>query len=110
MVVAADGSLAPCSLFLGTPGIEEAYRFGNVAEGITTEMRRRELLILNAQRDKVCSNCDIVRECGGGCLVTNFKATGCFVTPSPQQCRDVRAHSEFIQIISEAKKPSPGVS
>ncbi len=103
--VAADGSLAPCSMFLGTPGIEETYRFGNVAEGITTEMRRRELLTLNAQRDKACHSCDLVRECGGGCLVTNFKDTGCFVTPSHQQCRDIRVRSEFIRLISDVKNP-----
>lgn len=102
--VAADGSLAPCSMFLGTPGIEEAYRFGNVTEGLTAEMRRRELLMLNAQRDKVCRSCDLVSHCGGGCPVTNFKSTGCFVTPSPQQCRDMRVRSRLWSLIGEAGK------
>lgn len=106
MAVAANGDLAPCSMFLGTPGIDGVYKFGNVYEGLHNEIARRELIILNAQRDRQCRSCNLVPFCSGGCPVNNHKATGCFVTPAPQQCRDMWARWRLIKFSIELEESS----
>lgn len=86
--VGADGRLGPCSLIMGTPGLEKRYVFGTVREGFTRDLLRKEFNVIQSYRTGECLQCDIVKTCGGGCPGTNYKVTGSIVHPANQQCQD----------------------
>jgi len=80
MPVTPDGSLYPCTSFIG----DEDYLLGNVFEGINEEK-----VIEIAKRSstpETCTGCDLVKRCTNSCGCANRMNTGDENKVSPLQC------------------------
>jgi uncharacterized protein len=83
LAVAPDGSVSPCSKFLGLE--DEAGRciIGNVNEGIDVKLLEPFQNAIDRQPQH-CRHCS--RRCGGGCYAVNFEQTGNHFIPSEENC------------------------
>ena len=72
MAVTPEGDLYPCHQFVG----EEAFRLGNVFDGITNESLRDEFKACNIYSHKECDDCFARFYCSGGCVANAYHSTG----------------------------------
>ena len=72
MAVTPWGDLYPCHQFVG----EEAYKLGNLWEGVTNTQTRDEFKTCNAYARKECQDCWAKLYCSGGCPANAYHATG----------------------------------
>lgn len=82
---APDGSLYPCTQFVG----HEEYRIGTVEKGIDEEARLR--LYLASEMDKEeCGRCALKGRCSSWCGCVNFQVTGSVRRVAPMLCQHER--------------------
>ena len=72
MAVTPWGDLYPCHQFVG----EEAYKLGNIWDGVTNDSLRDEFRSCNAYARKECKDCWAKLYCSGGCAANAFHASG----------------------------------
>ncbi len=72
MAVTPWGDLYPCHQFVG----EEAYKLGDVWNGVTNTALREEFRACNAYARPECADCWAKLYCSGGCAANAFHATG----------------------------------
>ncbi len=72
MAVTPWGDLYPCHQFVG----EEAYKLGNIYEGVTNTALREEFRACNAYARPECADCWARLYCSGGCAANAYHATG----------------------------------
>ena len=95
MPVTPDGSLYPCTSFIG----DEYYLLGNVFEGLNqakvTEIAKR------ASTPETCKNCPLVKRCTNSCGCANRMNTGDENKVSPLQCTYERMLIEASDALGE---------
>jgi len=72
MAVTPWGDLYPCHQFVG----EEAYKLGNIWDGVTNTQLREEFRSCNAYARPECRDCWAKLYCSGGCAANAYHATG----------------------------------
>ena len=72
MAVTPWGDLYPCHQFVG----EEAYKLGDIWNGVTNTALREEFRSCNAYARPECNDCWAGFYCSGGCAANAFHATG----------------------------------
>ena len=72
MAVTPWGDLYPCHQFVG----EEAYKLGNIWDGVTNPDLREEFRACNAYSRPDCKDCWAKLYCSGGCAANAYHATG----------------------------------
>ena len=72
MAVTPWGDLYPCHQFVG----EEAYKLGDIWNGVTNDPLREEFRACNAYARKECDDCWGRIYCSGGCAANAYHATG----------------------------------
>ncbi|MGI6013931.1 MAG: thioether cross-link-forming SCIFF peptide maturase [Oscillospiraceae bacterium] len=72
MAVTPWGDLFPCHQFVG----DEAYRLGNIWDGVTNESVREQFKSCNAYARPECADCWAKLYCSGGCAANAYHATG----------------------------------
>ena len=72
MAVTPWGDLYPCHQFVG----EEAYRLGNIWDGVTNRELREEFRACNAYARPECADCWAKLYCSGGCAANAYHASG----------------------------------
>lgn len=72
MAVTPWGDLYPCHQFVG----EEAYRLGDIWNGVTNDPLREEFRACNAYAREECADCWGRLYCSGGCAANAYHATG----------------------------------
>ena len=72
MAVTPWGDLYPCHQFVG----EEAYKLGDIWQGVTSEALREEFRSCNAYARPECADCWAKLYCSGGCAANAYHATG----------------------------------
>ena len=72
MAVTPWGDLYPCHQFVG----EEAYRLGDVWQGVTNAPLREEFRSCNAYARPECADCWAKLYCSGGCAANAYHASG----------------------------------
>ncbi len=80
LTVTTDGTLYPCTQFVG----KEAFCLGNVEKGVDTEKQYSLSLIDNTPRE--CLDCDLKDRCTNSCSCANIMETGEMNRISPLQC------------------------
>ena len=72
MAVTPWGDLYPCHQFVG----EEAFKLGDVWQGVTNKEKQNEFRECNVYARKDCENCWAKLWCAGGCAANAYHATG----------------------------------
>ncbi len=72
MAVTPWGDLYPCHQFVG----EEAYRLGNIWDGVTNTALREDFRACNAYARPECADCWAKLYCSGGCAANAYHASG----------------------------------
>ena len=72
MAVTPWGDLYPCHQFVG----EEAYKLGDIWNGVTNDDLREEFRACNAYARPECKDCWAKLYCSGGCAANAYHATG----------------------------------
>lgn len=72
MAVTPTGDLYPCHQFVG----EEAFKLGNIYDGVTNNALREDFRSCNAYARKECKDCWAKLYCSGGCAANAYHATG----------------------------------
>ena len=72
MAVTPWGDLYPCHQFVG----EEAYRLGDIWQGVTNTAVRDEFKTCNAYARPECADCWAKLYCSGGCAANAYHAPG----------------------------------
>ena len=72
MAVTPWGDLYPCHQFVG----EEAYRLGDIWQGVTNTALREDFRACNAYARPDCADCWARFYCSGGCAANAFHAAG----------------------------------
>jgi uncharacterized protein len=83
LAVAPDGSVSPCSKFLGLEDEAGRWIIGNVNESIDTRLLEPFWNSINRQPQH-CGHC--CQRCGGGCYAVNFEQTGSHFMPTEENC------------------------
>ena len=72
MAVTPWGDLYPCHQFVG----EEAYKLGNIWDGVTHTALQEEFRSCNAYARPECADCWAKLYCSGGCAANAYHASG----------------------------------
>ena len=72
MAVTPWGDLYPCHQFVG----EEAYKLGDIWNGVTNTGLREEFRSCNVYARPECADCWAKLYCSGGCAANGYHATG----------------------------------
>lgn len=72
LAVTPNGDLYPCHQFVG----DEAYRMGDVWQGVTNTELQSEFKLCNAYAREECGDCWAKLYCSGGCAANAYHATG----------------------------------
>ncbi|MDD6159828.1 MAG: thioether cross-link-forming SCIFF peptide maturase [Oscillospiraceae bacterium] len=72
MAVTPWGDLYPCHQFVG----DEAYKLGNIYDGVTNTGLREEFRACNAYARPECADCWARLYCSGGCAANAYHASG----------------------------------
>jgi len=72
LAVTPTGELYPCHQFVG----DEAYKVGDVWQGVTNEALRERLAACNVFEREACQGCWARMYCGGGCAANAYHVSG----------------------------------
>ena len=95
MPVTPDGTLYPCTSFIG----DEKYILGNVFDGINEEKVIE--LAKRSATPETCKECDLVKRCTNSCGCANRMNTGNENQVSPLQCTYERMLIEISDNLGE---------
>ena len=99
MAVTPWGDLYPCHQFVG----EEAYRLGDIWQGVTNTAVRDEFKSCNAYARPECADCWARLYCSGGCAANAFHATGSIQGVYEHGCDLFRKRMECAIFLEAAK-------
>ena len=103
MAVTPWGDLYPCHQFVG----EEAYKLGDVWNGVTNTALREEFRSCNAYARPECADCWAKLYCSGGCAANAYHATGSIRGVYEPGCELFRKRIEcaiMMKVAEEAEK------
>ena len=90
MAVTPWGDLYPCHQFVG----EEAYKLGDIWNGVTNTAVRDEFKLCNAYARPECADCWAKLYCSGGCAANAYHASGSIRGVYPYGCELFRKRIE----------------
>ena len=99
MAVTPWGDLYPCHQFVG----DEAYRMGNVWDGVTNTALREKFRECNAYSRTECAYCWAKLYCSGGCAANAYHASGDISGVYEYGCRLFRKRIECAIMIKAAE-------
>ena len=99
MAVTPWGDLYPCHQFVG----EEAYKLGDVFNGVTNNALREEFRACNVYARPECKDCWAKLYCSGGCAANAYHATGSIRGIYEPGCELFRKRMECAIMIQAAK-------
>lgn len=102
MAVTPWGDLYPCHQFVG----EEAYKLGDVWNGVTNNQIREEFRGCNAYSREECKDCWAKLYCSGGCAANAFHASGSISGIYEPGCELFRKRMECAIMIKAAEDES----
>ena len=94
------GDLYPCHQFVG----EEAYKLGDVWNGVTNTALREEFRACNAYARPDCADCWAKLYCSGGCAANAYHATGSIRGVYEAGCELFRKRIECAIMMKAAKE------
>ena len=100
MAVTPWGDLYPCHQFVG----EEAYKLGDVWNGVTNTALREEFRACNAYARPDCADCWAKLYCSGGCAANAYHATGSIRGVYEAGCELFRKRIECAIMMKAAKE------
>ena len=103
MAVTPWGDLYPCHQFVG----EEAYKLGDIWNGVTNNAVREEFRACNAYSRPECADCWAKLYCSGGCAANAHHATGSITGIYKPGCELFKKRIEcaiMIKVAQAAKK------
>ena len=103
MAVTPWGDLYPCHQFVG----EDAYKLGNVWDGVTNNAVREDFRACNAYSREECKDCWAKLYCSGGCAANAFHASGSIRGIYEPGCELFRKRMEcaiMIKVAEDAEK------
>ena len=103
LAVTPWGDLYPCHQFVG----DEAYKLGNVWDGVTNTAVRDEFKLCNAYARPDCKDCWARLYCSGGCAANAYHATGSITGIYEYGCRLFRKRMECAIMMQAAKAGDP---
>ena len=103
LAVTPWGDLYPCHQFVG----DEAYKLGNVWDGVTNTAVRDEFKLCNAYARPDCKDCWARLYCSGGCAANAYHATGSITGIYEYGCRLFRERMECAIMMQAAKAGDP---
>ncbi len=99
MAVTPSGDLYPCHQFVG----EEAYKIGNVFDGIQNPQVQEEFAGCNVYTRPECRDCWAQLYCSGGCAANAYHATGSINGIYEYGCQLFRKRMECAIMIKAAE-------
>ncbi len=84
VAVAPDGTLFPCSKFINANSRRPPFTLGTLERGISNSKRQGQLRQTPWRAG--CLRCAYLFRCSGGCLATNYHATGSPVRTGKDEC------------------------
>ncbi|MDE7260448.1 MAG: thioether cross-link-forming SCIFF peptide maturase [Oscillospiraceae bacterium] len=105
MAVTPWGDLYPCHQFVG----EEAYKLGDIWNGVTNTAVRDEFKLCNAYARPECADCWAKLYCSGGCAANAYHASGSIRGVYEYGCELFRKRIECA-IMMQAARALPGRS
>lgn len=99
LAVTPWGDLYPCHQFVG----DEAYRMGNVWDGVTNTALREKFRECNAYSRRECADCWAKLYCSGGCAANAYHASGDISGVYEYGCRLFRKRMECAIMIKAAE-------
>ncbi len=105
VAVTAWGDLYPCHQFVG----DEAYRLGDIWNGITNQPLRDEFRQCNVYARPDCAGCWAKLYCSGGCAANAYHATGDIHGTYEYGCRIFRKRIECAIMIKVAEAMDPEI-
>lgn len=94
------GDLYPCHQFVG----EEAYKMGDIWNGVTAEETRNKFKMCNVYARKECSDCWAKLYCSGGCAANGYHATGDITGVYEYGCELFKKRMECAIMLQIARK------
>ncbi len=99
MAVTPWGDLYPCHQFVG----EEAFKLGNVWDGVTNLQKQEEFASCNVYTRPECADCWAKLYCSGGCAANAYHATGAITGVYQYGCELFRKRMECAIMLEAAK-------
>ena len=99
MAVTPWGDLYPCHQFVG----DEAYRLGNIYEGVTNTAKQCEFAACNVYARSECRDCWARLYCSGGCAANAYHATGSVTGIYESGCELFKKRMECAIMLEVAK-------
>ena len=99
MAVTPWGDLYPCHQFVG----EEAFKLGNVWDGVTNHAAQAEFAACNVYTRPECNDCWARLYCSGGCAANAYHATGSVQGVYKYGCELFRKRMECAIMLEAAK-------
>ena len=99
LAVTPWGDLYPCHQFVG----DEAYKMGDVWQGVTNTALRDEFKLCNAYARPDCQDCWARLYCSGGCAANAYHATGSIKGIYEYGCELFRKRMECAIMIQAAE-------
>ena len=102
MAVTPWGDLYPCHQFVG----EEAYKLGDIWNGVTNTAVRDEFKLCNAYARPECADCWAKLYCSGGCAANAYHASGSIRGVYPYGCELFRKRIEcavMVKVVQAAR-------
>ena len=99
MAVTPWGDLYPCHQFVG----EEAYKLGDIWNGVTNTAVRDEFKLCNAYARPECADCWAKLYCSGGCAANAYHASGSIRGVYPYGCELFRKRIECAVMMKVAQ-------
>jgi uncharacterized protein len=84
VAVAPDGTLFPCSKFIKADSPRPPFTLGSLERGVDNRKRLEQLR--QTPWHHSCLRCAYLFRCSGGCLATNYHATGSQARTSRDEC------------------------
>lgn len=94
------GDLYPCHQFVG----EEAYKMGDIWNGVTAEETRDKFKMCNVYAREECSDCWAKLYCSGGCAANGYHATGDITGVYEYGCELFKKRMECAIMLQIARK------
>ena len=102
MAVTPWGDLYPCHQFVG----EEAYRLGDIWQGVTNTRAQDEFAACNVYARHECRDCWARLYCSGGCAANAYHATGSVTGVYEKGCELFKKRMECAIMLAIARQLS----
>ena len=105
VTVTSDGSIFPCSKFVGLESFScNEFCLGNIYEGITNLSAREQLFNMQTEDFVQCTHCNDINSCAGGCPAENYHQNKSIYVPCKDQCELTKIQNLVIKQFWEKQK------